>query len=50
MRKNNNSPLAVRIQDKLDNQGFLTSEDLNPFIGRAIEDALAKKPVQTLKH
>ncbi|KAL1796623.1 hypothetical protein ACET3X_005163 [Alternaria dauci] len=44
MRENRDSPLAVKIQDKLDNQGFLTSEDLNPFVSRAIEDASAEKP------
>ncbi|KAK7757351.1 hypothetical protein SLS62_000363 [Diatrype stigma] len=40
MRANHATPLAVRIRDKLDNQGFLTSEDLNPFIGQAIKDAI----------
>ncbi|KAG9189366.1 UMP-CMP kinase [Alternaria panax] len=44
MRKNRKAPLAVTIQDKLDNQGFLTSEELNPFISSAIKDALAQKP------
>ncbi|RYP80619.1 hypothetical protein DL769_002364 [Monosporascus sp. CRB-8-3] len=32
--------VLVRIQDKLDNQGFLTSDDLNPFIHQAIKDAI----------
>ncbi|OCK74403.1 adenylate kinase 1 ATP binding protein [Lepidopterella palustris CBS 459.81] len=40
MRENPTASLAVQIQDKLDNQGFLTSEDLNPFICQAIKDAL----------
>jgi len=44
MRENVNAPLAVTIQDKLDNQGFLTSEELNPFIARAIKDALSQQP------
>ncbi|SMR55528.1 unnamed protein product [Zymoseptoria tritici ST99CH_1A5] len=42
MRENRTSPLAVQIQDKLDNQGFLSSDDLNPFIEQAIKDALTK--------
>ncbi|RYO94503.1 hypothetical protein DL764_007822 [Monosporascus ibericus] len=40
MRRNHTTPLAVCIQDKLDNQGFLTSDDLNPFICQAIKDAV----------
>ncbi|RYP68780.1 hypothetical protein DL770_008390 [Monosporascus sp. CRB-9-2] len=32
--------VLVQIQDKLDNQGFLTSDDLNPFIRQAIKDAI----------
>ncbi|RYP65606.1 hypothetical protein DL771_008214 [Monosporascus sp. 5C6A] len=40
LRGNQTTSLAVRIQDKLDNQGFLTSDDLNPFIRQAIKDAL----------
>ncbi|OJD40275.1 uridylate kinase [Diplodia corticola] len=40
MRDNKATPLAVAIQDKLDNQGFLTSDDLNPFIRQAIKDAM----------
>lgn len=40
MRANHATPLGVRIRDKLDNQGFLTSDDLNPFIGQAIKDAI----------
>lgn len=42
MRENRTSSLAVQIQDKLDNQGFLTSEDLNPFICHAIKYALSR--------
>ncbi|KAK0647942.1 UMP-CMP kinase [Lasiodiplodia hormozganensis] len=42
MRENRTSSLAVQIQDKLDNQGFLTSDDLNPFICQAIKDALSQ--------
>ncbi|KAF9639936.1 adenylate kinase 1 ATP binding protein [Lasiodiplodia theobromae] len=42
MRENRTSSLAVQIQDKLDNQGFLTSDDLNPFICQAIKDALSR--------
>lgn len=34
----------MTIQDKLDNQGFPTSEELNPFIARAIKDALSQQP------
>ncbi|KAG7046505.1 adenylate kinase [Colletotrichum scovillei] len=37
---NRQTPLAATIQDKLDNQGFLTSTELNPFLGIAIEDAM----------
>jgi adenylate kinase family enzyme len=44
MRENRNTRLAVTIQDKLDNQGFLTSEELNPFILGAIQDALSQQP------
>lgn len=40
MQANHESPLAARIQDKLDHQGFLTSAELNPFLGLAIEDAI----------
>lgn len=40
MRDNNTTSLAIKIQDKLDNQGFLTSDDLNPFIRQAIKDAI----------
>lgn len=36
MRENRDTPLAIQIKDRLDNQGFLTSEDLNPFICKAI--------------
>ncbi|KAK1672156.1 adenylate kinase [Colletotrichum godetiae] len=37
---NRQTPLAATIQDKLDHQGFLTSAELNPFLGIAIEDAI----------
>jgi adenylate kinase/UMP-CMP kinase len=40
MRENRDTPFALKIQDKLDNQGFLTSTELNPFIGRAIRNAI----------
>ncbi|KAI7784777.1 adenylate kinase [Diaporthe eres] len=40
MRANREAPLAARIQEKLDHQGFLTSAELNPFLGLAIEDAI----------
>ncbi|KAF4946148.1 hypothetical protein FGADI_11426 [Fusarium gaditjirri] len=40
MRMNRSTELATKIQSKLDNQGFLTSEDLNPFIYREILDAI----------
>ncbi|KAF5706936.1 adenylate kinase [Fusarium mundagurra] len=40
MRVNRSTELATKIQSKLDNQGFLTSEDLNPFIYREILDAI----------
>lgn len=43
MRQNQSAPLAITIQDKLNNQGFLTSKELNPFICRAIEDAMSQK-------
>ncbi|EDU42476.1 predicted protein [Pyrenophora tritici-repentis Pt-1C-BFP] len=46
MRENRSAPLAVTIQDKLDNQGFLTSKELNPFICHAIKDAINRKPEQ----
>ncbi|OBS20066.1 hypothetical protein FPOA_11787 [Fusarium poae] len=39
MRENRSTKLATEIQSKLDNQGFLTSKELNPFIYRAILDA-----------
>nr|POE46901.1 adenylate kinase [Quercus suber] len=42
MRENRGTALAVQIQDKLDNQGFLTSDDLNPFIKQAIKAALTQ--------
>jgi adenylate kinase family enzyme len=34
----------VTIQDKLNNQGFLPPKELNPFIARAIKDALFQQP------
>jgi adenylate kinase family enzyme len=40
MRGNRSTELAARIQSKLDNQGFLTSEDLNPFIYQQILDVI----------
>lgn len=40
MRQNQATSLAIQIQDKLDNQGFLTSADLNPFICQAIKHAI----------
>lgn len=40
MREHRGEPLALQIQDKLDNQGFLSSEDLNPFIREEIEVAI----------
>ncbi|KAI1799741.1 P-loop containing nucleoside triphosphate hydrolase protein [Daldinia bambusicola] len=46
MRENRTTELAVRIQDKLDNQGFLTSQDLNPFICLAIKDAINQQDKQ----
>lgn len=40
MQANHETPLAARIQEKLDHQGFLRSAELNPFLGLAIEDAI----------
>ncbi|EQB51900.1 hypothetical protein CGLO_08512 [Colletotrichum gloeosporioides Cg-14] len=40
MQANRETPLADRIQEKLDHQGFLTSEELNPFLCLAIENAM----------
>lgn len=40
MRENRSTELAAKIRSKLDNQGFLTSEDLNPFIYQQILDAV----------
>lgn len=40
MQANGGTPLAARIQEKLDHQGFLTSAELNPILGLAIEDAV----------
>lgn len=44
MRENRDAPLALTIQDKLDNQGFLTSKELNPFILRAILEVMKQEP------
>ncbi|KAF1941927.1 hypothetical protein EJ02DRAFT_490768, partial [Clathrospora elynae] len=44
MHADRDAPLAVTIQDKLDNQGFLASEELNPFICQAIPDAMGREP------
>lgn len=40
MRENHDTLLAAQIRDRLDNQGFLTSEELFPFLQRAIFDAI----------
>jgi UMP-CMP kinase len=40
MRDNRGTTLAVRIKHRLDNQGFLTFEDLMPFLCQAIMDAI----------
>jgi UMP-CMP kinase len=40
MKANQDTPLAMRIQDKLDNQGFLNSDDLRPFLSKAIADGI----------
>ncbi|WQF83041.1 Putative adenylate kinase/UMP-CMP kinase, P-loop containing nucleoside triphosphate hydrolase [Colletotrichum destructivum] len=40
MQANRETPLAARIQEKLDHQGFLTSAELNPLLGLAIENAM----------
>ncbi|KAF0318300.1 hypothetical protein GQ607_014426 [Colletotrichum asianum] len=42
MLANRETPLAGRIQEKLDHQGFLTSEELNPFLCLAIENAMRR--------
>ncbi|KAK5747488.1 hypothetical protein LTR17_000129 [Elasticomyces elasticus] len=39
--KNQENPLAAVIQDKIENQGFLDSEELNPFIRTAIRMAVS---------
>lgn len=44
MRGNRAAPLALTIQDKLGNQGFLTSKELNPFILRAILGIMKQEP------
>lgn len=43
MRANQDAPLAATIQDKLDNQGFLTSGELNPFIRTAVQAAVDER-------
>lgn len=40
MKDNHNTTLADAIQDKLDNQGFLSSQELNPFIRDAVKARL----------
>lgn len=40
MKANRHTALADRIQQKLDWQGFLTFEDLNPFLYKAIKNAM----------
>jgi UMP-CMP kinase len=40
MRNNRDSTLAVQIQKRLDNQGFLFSQDLNSFLYGAIDEAI----------
>ncbi|PSN66452.1 adenylate kinase 1 ATP binding protein, partial [Corynespora cassiicola Philippines] len=42
MRENRGTDLAAQIQDRLDNQGFLTSKELYPFICGAISEAIIK--------
>ncbi|KAJ0164189.1 adenylate kinase [Colletotrichum tanaceti] len=42
MQANRKTPLAARIQEKLDHQGFLTSVELNPLLGPAIEKAMRR--------
>lgn len=43
MRANRDEPLAARIRDKLEHQGLLTSAELNPFIGLAVEEAVLRE-------
>lgn len=40
MRENSGSSFADHIQDRLDNQGFLTAEKLFPFLHAAVVDAI----------
>lgn len=42
MRNNRGTPLAVAIRDKLENQGFLNPEDIDPFLIEAMETAQAR--------
>ncbi|PSR84135.1 adenylate kinase [Coniella lustricola] len=46
MQANRNTPLAASIQEKLDHQGFLTSAELNPLLGLAIEHAMQQKDLK----
>lgn len=48
MRENCTTALAAEIRNKLENQGFLTSETLNPFIYRAILNAVADDGAKAL--
>jgi UMP-CMP kinase len=41
MRENRDTSLAAQIRNKLDNQGFLSSKELNPFLGEAIKAAFS---------
>ncbi|KAF1949820.1 P-loop containing nucleoside triphosphate hydrolase protein [Byssothecium circinans] len=38
-KANPDTPLAAIIENKLENQGFLTSSELGPFLDQAIKDA-----------
>lgn len=40
MRDNRDTPLAAKIQDRMDNQGILTAEELSPYLNRAVVDAI----------
>jgi len=43
MKANHSTQLAAQIRDKLANQGFLSSQDLSPFLCQAIKDAVYQK-------
>lgn len=43
MRERQGTPLVAEIQDRLDNQGFLTAGELSPFLRNAIDDAIRRK-------